>query len=161
MTTCPITGLPAKYRHPRSNIPYATAHAYKVLDALMHDQYLYSAEMGAWMGAEAGEHAEGVEEVEGWGEAVHGGWVGGRRLGEVEDVQVQGEVEGDEGVVRDTGEVDGMGQEDGEEEGVEEKPDVVSAKGKSGKGKRKRDSVVVDSPVPSKSKSKKGRKSVR
>lgn len=181
---CPITGLPAKYRHPSTNVPYATAHAYKMINALMAERYVYSADLGAWMGAEDGEHAEGVMEVEGWEAAVHGGWNHGRRIGEeVADQQQDGEVEDDGAGVgeQEEGEDGAGGEQVGEVEDV--KPDVTPAKGSKGSkgagasssskgkakakaaagaGKRKRDSVVTtDSPVTAGSKSKKGRKSLR
>ncbi|GAA6016927.1 hypothetical protein JCM10207_007849 [Rhodosporidiobolus poonsookiae] len=49
---CPITGLPAKYRDPRTLTPYATLAAYKVLTALVDSQaFVYSESAGAYTGS--------------------------------------------------------------------------------------------------------------
>lgn len=37
-----------------------------------------------WFGGEQDVHAEGVEEVSGWHDAIHGGWIGGEELLEPE-----------------------------------------------------------------------------
>ncbi|GAA5951908.1 hypothetical protein JCM10213_008721 [Rhodosporidiobolus nylandii] len=48
---CPITGLPAKYRCPRTLTPYATLAAYKILTSLTDQQaYVYSDSLGAYTG---------------------------------------------------------------------------------------------------------------
>ncbi|GAA5905678.1 hypothetical protein JCM6882_008744 [Rhodosporidiobolus microsporus] len=48
---CPITGLPAKYRDPRTLTPYATLAAYKILSSLTDAQTaVYSDSLGAYTG---------------------------------------------------------------------------------------------------------------
>ncbi|SPO31605.1 related to VPS72 - component of the SWR1 complex, required for vacuolar protein sorting [Ustilago trichophora] len=39
---CPITGLPAIYRDPRTGIPYANAEAYKVLTKVLEGRFLWT-----------------------------------------------------------------------------------------------------------------------
>ena len=172
---CAITGFPAKYRHPRLLVPYATAQAYKTLEAITQEQYFWSSELGAWMGEEEGEHAAGVYAVKGWEEAVGGGWKGGKRVGGG----------GEAGVGVGGGDGDGDGVGDGEDEGmidvtegaegelreedvgleVKEEGDAKGAvgrkKGSQGKGKRKRESMPAAASSKASGKSKKGRKSVR
>ncbi|WWC88868.1 uncharacterized protein L201_003783 [Kwoniella dendrophila CBS 6074] len=76
---CPFTGLPAKYRHPATMIPYATKEGFQQIEALLHERYKYDAG-GWWIGGEEDIHAEGMEGVEGWWEAVNGGWLGGNEI---------------------------------------------------------------------------------
>ncbi|KAN0064909.1 hypothetical protein ACQY0O_001966 [Thecaphora frezii] len=52
---CPITGLPALYRDPRTGIAYANAKAYKVITEVLHGRFL-------WTGSERNE--EGADEKE-------------------------------------------------------------------------------------------------
>ena len=79
---CPFTGLPAKYRHPGTMIPYATLEGYRQIEALIANRYIWSQSGGCWMGGEEDLAAEGVEEVEGWREAIGGGWLGGQQVSE-------------------------------------------------------------------------------
>ncbi|WVF69275.1 hypothetical protein IAT40_004051 [Kwoniella sp. CBS 6097] len=74
--TCPFTGLPAKYRHPTTMIPYATAEGYKAIEGLLANRYRYD-QGGWWLGGEEDVHADGMDEIEGWWGAVNGGWLGG------------------------------------------------------------------------------------
>lgn len=60
-------------------IPYATLDGYRQIEALIANRYVWS-ESGFWLGGEEDVFAEGVQEVEGWNEAVGGGWLGGRRV---------------------------------------------------------------------------------
>lgn len=52
---CPITGLPARYKCPRTGIPYANIAAYRVIQHIMETGkngvfgYRWSAERGAWL----------------------------------------------------------------------------------------------------------------
>ncbi|KAJ3045616.1 Vacuolar protein sorting-associated protein 72 [Rhizophlyctis rosea] len=46
---CAVTGLPARFRHPRLDIPYANAEAYKVLEDLAHQQYVWSPILNAYV----------------------------------------------------------------------------------------------------------------
>ena len=39
---CPITGLPAIYKDPRTGIPYATAQAYKIITQLLENRYIWT-----------------------------------------------------------------------------------------------------------------------
>ncbi|GAK67406.1 YL1-like protein [Moesziomyces antarcticus] len=41
-SVCPITGLPAIYKDPRTGIPYATAHAYGVITKLIHHKFRWA-----------------------------------------------------------------------------------------------------------------------
>ena len=41
---------------------------------------MWNEEASAWYGGEADLGADGVEEVEGWAEAVHGGWFEGQEI---------------------------------------------------------------------------------
>jgi hypothetical protein len=88
--TCPFTGRPAKYRHPTTMIPYSNPQGYREIEALLANRYVWSDEGGCWMGGEEDVMAEGVDEVEGWREAVMGGWLAGEQL--VEEVQEEEEV---------------------------------------------------------------------
>ncbi|KAK8858422.1 hypothetical protein IAR55_002649 [Kwoniella newhampshirensis] len=93
--TCPFTGLPAKYRHPTTMIQYATAEGYKEIEALLQNRYVWNEESSCWMGGEEDVHAEGVEEIAGWWEAVNGGWLGGIEIPDeegVEEPQIEDEV---------------------------------------------------------------------
>jgi vacuolar protein sorting-associated protein 72 len=57
-------------------IPYADVRGYKEIEAMLQNRYVWS-EGGFWVGGEEDLSADGVEEVEGWREAIHGGWMGG------------------------------------------------------------------------------------
>ncbi|BEI84000.1 hypothetical protein CcaverHIS002_0406040 [Cutaneotrichosporon cavernicola] len=133
--TDPLTGLPARYRHPESMVPYASAESYQVLQALLENRYVWT-EGGWWGGGEGDVAAEGVEEIPGWKEACVRGWVAGKRVGEegemievdgeeVEEVEMEGE-EGEE--VGEEGEAEA--EAEGEEE-MEEEVEAVVGKGKS------------------------------
>ncbi|KAG0328656.1 hypothetical protein BGZ99_004926 [Dissophora globulifera] len=45
---CPITGLPAKYKDPRSGIPYANKEAYKILQNVIRHGYVWSNGLNAY-----------------------------------------------------------------------------------------------------------------
>ncbi|KAJ1731109.1 hypothetical protein LPJ61_002693 [Coemansia biformis] len=49
--TCPVTGLPARYVHPRTRIPYANARAYRILEDLAQGQHAYLYDIGVWSSA--------------------------------------------------------------------------------------------------------------
>ncbi|KND01883.1 uncharacterized protein SPPG_03671 [Spizellomyces punctatus DAOM BR117] len=49
--TCPFTGLPARYRDPRTSIPYATKGAYKTLQRVLNQEYAWSPVLRAYMHA--------------------------------------------------------------------------------------------------------------
>jgi vacuolar protein sorting-associated protein 72 len=89
---CPFTGLPAKYRHPETLIPYAAPQGYREIEALLANRYVWNEEGGCWMGGEEDAVADGVEEVPGWREAMMGGWLAGKEIVEepiTEDVQME------------------------------------------------------------------------
>lgn len=73
---CPFTGKIAKYRHPATMIPYADVRGYREIEAMLQNRYLWS-EGGFWLGGEEDLAAPEAEEIEGWREAVHGGWMAG------------------------------------------------------------------------------------
>jgi len=83
---CPFTGKIAKYRHPSTMIPYADVDGYRHIEDLLRNRYVWS-EGGFWVGGEEDMGAGGVEDVDGWVEAVHGGWMGGFPLPEPVAVQ--------------------------------------------------------------------------
>ncbi|EIW73587.1 hypothetical protein TREMEDRAFT_59761 [Tremella mesenterica DSM 1558] len=108
---CPFTGQTAKYKHPSTGIPYANVSAYKEIEALLAHRYIWDTAAGCWMGGEEDVFAEGVEDVEGWKEALHGGWIAGRKLPERTAVgeevpEERGEVLG-EGI-HESGQVDNV-----------------------------------------------------
>ncbi|KAJ2787808.1 hypothetical protein GGI15_000440 [Coemansia interrupta] len=45
---CPVTGLPARYFHPRAKVPYANARAYRVLEEMVRGEHAYFYDIGAW-----------------------------------------------------------------------------------------------------------------
>lgn len=45
---------------------------------------MWNEEASLWFGGEQDIHADGVEEVAGWHEAIHGGWIGGEDLAQQE-----------------------------------------------------------------------------
>ncbi|KAJ2517836.1 Vacuolar protein sorting-associated protein 72 [Coemansia sp. RSA 1939] len=45
---CPITGLPARYFHPRAKVPYANLRAYRVLEDMMRGEYAYFYDIDVW-----------------------------------------------------------------------------------------------------------------
>ncbi|KAJ1725105.1 Vacuolar protein sorting-associated protein 72 [Coemansia erecta] len=48
---CPVTGLPARYFHPRAKVPYANARAYRVLEEMVRGEHAYFYDIGAWSSA--------------------------------------------------------------------------------------------------------------
>ncbi|RIA81291.1 YL1 nuclear protein [Glomus cerebriforme] len=46
---CPITGEPAKYKDPKSGVPYANMEAYKRLQQILRHEYLWSSEKGTFV----------------------------------------------------------------------------------------------------------------
>ncbi|KAI5480977.1 YL1 nuclear family, transcription factor [Pseudohyphozyma bogoriensis] len=47
---CPITGLPAKYRDPRSFTPYATIAAFHTINQVIDETFVYNETLGAYTG---------------------------------------------------------------------------------------------------------------
>ncbi|WWC62383.1 uncharacterized protein I303_104979 [Kwoniella dejecticola CBS 10117] len=129
---CPFTGLPAKYRHPGTMIPYATSEGYKHIEGLLRQRYKYD-EGGWWLGGEEDMHAEGMEGVEGWWEATNGGWLAGKRIPEPEP-------QSEEEIV----------QEEEKVEEVEEEPLEEVVRGKRKRGKDSQSAT----PVPAKKRGK-------
>ncbi|KAF8633184.1 hypothetical protein AX15_001482 [Amanita polypyramis BW_CC] len=52
---CPITGRQAIYMDPRTGVPYADARAFRVLTELLEHEYVWSAELGCYVGKEEAE----------------------------------------------------------------------------------------------------------
>ncbi|KAI0307401.1 YL1 nuclear protein-domain-containing protein [Multifurca ochricompacta] len=46
---CPITGRPARYLDPRTNVPYATPAAYQVLTMILNHDYVWSSALGCYV----------------------------------------------------------------------------------------------------------------
>ncbi|KAF8508476.1 YL1 nuclear protein-domain-containing protein [Gautieria morchelliformis] len=73
--TCPITGLQARYRDPRTGVPYANAGAFRILTRLLAQEYVWSPAgapdgIGVFVGHEKQRGAAGVPDC--WGEAMAG-----------------------------------------------------------------------------------------
>lgn len=73
--TCPITGLQARYRDPRTGVPYANAGAFRILSRLLAHEYVWSPAgapggIGVFVGHEKQRGAIGVPDS--WGEAMAG-----------------------------------------------------------------------------------------
>ncbi|KAI0271730.1 YL1 nuclear protein-domain-containing protein [Gloeopeniophorella convolvens] len=47
--TCPITGRPARYLDPRTNVPYATPAAYQTLTMILKHEYVWSHALGCYV----------------------------------------------------------------------------------------------------------------
>lgn len=52
-TLCPITGLPAKYMDPKTNVPYANADAFKKIRACLNHKTIWSSNMKVYVGEPA------------------------------------------------------------------------------------------------------------
>lgn len=65
---CPITGLPAKYRDPKTSIPYASKEAFQTIRACLNNQMVWSATHGIYLGEPIG--AKGVPD--GWEQMMRG-----------------------------------------------------------------------------------------
>lgn len=59
--TCPLTGLPARYLDPRTKVPFANARAYETLTRVLAHRFVWSAELGCYVGAEDDTHANGIQ----------------------------------------------------------------------------------------------------
>jgi vacuolar protein sorting-associated protein 72 len=46
---CPITGTPAKYLDPRTNVPFANVAAFKTLTRILSHDYLWSEALGCYI----------------------------------------------------------------------------------------------------------------
>ncbi|KAG0196297.1 Vacuolar protein sorting-associated protein 72 [Mortierella sp. GBA30] len=68
---CPITGLPAKYKDPKSGIPYANKEAYKILQNVVRHGYVWSNGLNAYCHDVAQSLPKGVPA--GMAEALMGG----------------------------------------------------------------------------------------
>ncbi|KAJ1888721.1 hypothetical protein LPJ66_008423 [Kickxella alabastrina] len=45
---CAVTGLPARYFHPRAKVPYANARAYRILEELVLGEHAFFYDIGVW-----------------------------------------------------------------------------------------------------------------
>ncbi|KAH7884103.1 YL1 nuclear protein-domain-containing protein [Phlebopus sp. FC_14] len=68
---CPITGTPAKYIDPRTNVPYANLAAYRTLTKILAHEYVWSEALGCyvtpgpgWTGQPGGDHEQSSTEEE-------------------------------------------------------------------------------------------------
>jgi len=46
---CPVTGRPARYRDPRTKVPYATPAAYQTLTMILNHEYVWSKALGCYV----------------------------------------------------------------------------------------------------------------
>jgi len=137
---CPFTGVQAKYRHPQTNTPYATVEGYKQIQALLQHRYMWDEDTSVWYGGEEDTWADGVENLEGWAEAVHGGWMGGKEIDQPEEaIEEEAKVEND--------------AEEGMEPEVEADVEEEAAPAQS-KGKKRKAAGGVDAPAAKKAKGK-------
>jgi len=51
---CQITGRAARYRDPRTGVPFADVEAFQTITRLLNHEYVWSAEIGAYVRQEAG-----------------------------------------------------------------------------------------------------------
>jgi hypothetical protein len=87
--TCLITGHPAKYRDPRTNVPFANMGAYEVLAKVMGRGYVWCSALGCYVGmSETSRRDSGPG-----GEAGTGTGTGVAEVGEQEDGNVEDEAE--------------------------------------------------------------------
>jgi hypothetical protein len=74
-----LTGLPAFYLDPRTNVPYANVHAYETLSKVLMHEYVWSERLGCYVGKEGERRAMGIEgrgrksDVKGKGKAMEKG----------------------------------------------------------------------------------------
>jgi YL1 nuclear protein C-terminal domain len=59
--TCPLTGLPAPYLDPRTNVPFANLRAYDTLTKLLKHEYVWSDRLGCYLNKEGERRAMGIE----------------------------------------------------------------------------------------------------
>lgn len=70
-TPCPVTGLPARYLHPGTGIPFANLRAYRTIEGLTTHQYVWSEGLDCYIADQ--ERTEGATGVpEGWDGVVSG-----------------------------------------------------------------------------------------
>ena len=140
---CPFTGVQARYRHPQTNTPYATVEGYKQIQALLQHRYMWDEDTSVWYGGEEDMWADGVENVEGWAEAVHGGWMGGKEIDQPEAAIEEEVMEADNDVETE--------MEAEAEADVEEEEEAAPA---PSKGKKRKAAGSVDAPATKKAKAK-------
>jgi YL1 nuclear protein C-terminal domain len=46
---CPMTGRPARYLDPRTNVPYASPAAYRTLTMILNHEYVWSHSLGCYV----------------------------------------------------------------------------------------------------------------
>ena len=59
---CPITGQPARYKDPRTGVPYANVAAYRTLSRMLIHDFVWSDQLGCYVG----DHADVETAVETW-----------------------------------------------------------------------------------------------
>lgn len=67
---CPITGLPARYKDPRTGVPYANKEAYQVIQRIARHEFVWSGVLGAYVQDVGQEAPRGAPE--GWKRAEVG-----------------------------------------------------------------------------------------
>ncbi|KAJ1882560.1 hypothetical protein H4R99_004805 [Coemansia sp. RSA 1722] len=53
---CPVTGLPARYFHPKARVPYANARAYRILEEMVLGEHAFFYDIGAWSSTAIGDN---------------------------------------------------------------------------------------------------------
>lgn len=56
--TCPITGLRAKYRDPRTGVPYANVRAFQTLTKVLAHDYTWSESLGCYVSSREDEELQ-------------------------------------------------------------------------------------------------------
>lgn len=100
---------------------------------------MWDEDTSVWYGGEEDMWADGVENVEGWAEAVHGGWMGGKEIDQPEAAIEEEVMEAD-----NDAEIEMEAEADVEEE----------AAPASSKGKKRKAAGSVDAPAAKKAKAK-------
>jgi hypothetical protein len=52
--TCPLTGLPAKYKDPQSGVPFASVDAYQRLQQVTNHEYAWDERLGCYTSENGG-----------------------------------------------------------------------------------------------------------
>lgn len=91
--TCSITGQPAKYLDPKTNVPFANVGAYEVLAKVIGRGYVWCSALGCYVGTSETSRRDKGPGGEAGGSAVTGTDVAEGVAGEQEDMNVEDEVE--------------------------------------------------------------------
>ena len=91
--TCSITGQPAKYLDPKTNVPFANVGAYEVLAKVIGREYVWCSALGCYVGTSETSRRDKGPGGEAGGSAVTGTDIAEGVAGEQEDMNVEDEVE--------------------------------------------------------------------